>query len=59
MDLTTTYEGKPAEVRTKAIFSVADDELHYNVAPPGRARPTEFVTQRGDGLTLVHLKRVR
>ena len=59
MDLTTTYDGQATTVQTKAIFSLSDDELHYNVAPPGCDRPTQFTTQPGDGLTLVHLKRVR
>jgi hypothetical protein len=59
MDLTTTYEGNPTPVQTTAIFVVSDDELRYNVAPSGRERPKEFATHSGDGLTLVHLKRVR
>ena len=59
MDLTTIYQGNPVPVQTKAIFTVKGDDLRYNVAPPGRDRPTEFATQPGDGLTLVHLKRVR
>jgi hypothetical protein len=59
MDLTTIYEGPLGTVQTLAIYHVTGDQLTYNVAPPGRDRPTEFATKPGDGLTLVHLKRVQ
>jgi len=59
MDLTTVHEGSLGTVRTLAIYRLSGDDLVYNVAPPGRERPTVLVTRPGDGLTLVHLKRVR
>jgi len=57
IDLTTVYQGKPGALYTKAIFSIQGDTLTYCVAPPGQARPRDFVTKGGDEYTLVVLKR--
>ena len=63
----TTVNGDPSQLasvpvpsgplRTKAIYEINRDRLIYCVAPPGQPRPTEFVTKKGDGYTLVSLKR--
>jgi hypothetical protein len=57
VDLTTVFEHKDEPIHTQAIFEIVGDEMRYAVAPPGRARPTEFATRAGDGLTFVILKR--
>ena len=58
MDLTTTFEGKAEHLHTLAIWRLEGDVLTYCVAEPGRPRPTEFATSKGDGRTLVVLKRL-
>jgi hypothetical protein len=40
-----------------AIYAIERDRLTYCVAPPGKPRPTGFVTKEGDGYTLVTLRR--
>ena len=57
IDLTTVYQGDPTRLETKGIYSLGGDVLTYCVAAPGRPRPTEFATAKGDGHTLVVLKR--
>jgi uncharacterized protein (TIGR03067 family) len=73
IDLTTVYEGESDRFRepallevvqgvkgplhTAAIFAIEGDRLTYCVAAPDQPRPTEFVTRKGDGYTLVSLKR--
>jgi hypothetical protein len=42
---------------TKAIYAIQGDQMTYCVAPPGNPRPSRFVTKKGDGYTLVSLKR--
>jgi hypothetical protein len=42
---------------TKAIYAIESDQMTYCVAPPGKPRPSGFVTKKGDGYTLVSLKR--
>jgi hypothetical protein len=42
---------------TKAIYAIEGDQMTYCVAPPGKSRPSGFVTKKGDGYTLVSLKR--
>ena len=42
---------------TKAIYAIEGDRMTYCVAPPGKPRPSGFVTKKGDGYTLVSLKR--
>jgi uncharacterized protein (TIGR03067 family) len=67
IDLTTVYEQPTTEqvnlsdrpLQTTAIYEIDGDRLTYCVAPPGKPRPTEFVTKKGDGYTLVSLKRHR
>lgn len=58
LDLTTVYKSNGKRLHTLAIFTLTGDTLRYCVAPPGRPRPTAFATKKGDGLTLVVLKRV-
>jgi hypothetical protein len=58
IDLTTVYEGKPPALHTKAIYSLRGDVLTYCIAPPGQPRPSAFATTKGDGLTLVVLRRL-
>ena len=63
----TTVNGDPSQLasvsvpsgplHTKAIYKIQGDRLIYCVAPPGQPRPTGFVTKKGDGYTLVSLKR--
>ena len=57
IDLTTAYEGDPVRLRTAGIYSLRGDVLRYSVAAPGRPRPTDFTTRRGDGRTVVVLRR--
>jgi len=45
-------------LHTRAIYEIEADRLTYCVAPPGQRRPAEFVTKKGDGYTLVSLKRI-
>jgi hypothetical protein len=58
IDLTTLYEGDPTPLRTAGIYAVEGDVLRYSVAPPGRDRPADFTSTRGDGRTVVVLRRV-
>ena len=44
-------------LHTKAIYAIEGDRMTYCVAPPGKLRPSGFVTKKGDGYTLVSLKR--
>jgi hypothetical protein len=57
LDLTTMHHGISQPVFTHAIYTRRGDVLHYCVAPPGKPRPTAFVTQHGDQRTLVTLRR--
>jgi hypothetical protein len=57
IDLTTVYEGDPTPLRTQGVYTVRGDVLRYSVAAPGRPRPTDFTSARGDGRTVVVLKR--
>ena len=57
IDLTTAYEGDPTRLRTEGIYSRQDDALRYSVAAPGRPRPADFTSERGDGRTVVVLRR--
>ncbi len=59
INLTTVVAGDQSTLRTKAIYSIADDVLTYCIAGPGLPRPTEFAAEKGDGRTLVVLKRTR
>jgi hypothetical protein len=47
--------GRP--LHTMAIYAIERHRLTYCVAPPGKPRPTGFVTKEGDGYTLVTLRR--
>src|SRR4051812_29627697 len=58
IDLTTISQDQPTPLHTLGIYSLDGDVLCYCVAPPGRPRPAEFATKKGDGHTLVVLKRV-
>ena len=49
-----TITGHP--LHTKAIYKIEGEYLTYCVAAPGRPRPTEFVTKKGDECTLVSLQ---
>jgi uncharacterized protein (TIGR03067 family) len=55
--LTTVDAGSPIPLHTEGIYSLRGGVLTYCVAAPGRPRPTEFATAKGDGQTLVVLKR--
>jgi uncharacterized protein (TIGR03067 family) len=57
IDLTTVYQGDPTRLHTKGIYALRGDVLAYCVAAPGRPRPADFTTAKGDGHTLVVLKR--
>jgi uncharacterized protein (TIGR03067 family) len=57
IDLTTAVHGKQP-LYTKAIFELHGDHLTYCVAAPDLPRPAAFETSKGDGRTLVVLKRV-
>jgi uncharacterized protein (TIGR03067 family) len=58
IDLTTLSQDNPAALYTGGIYSLQGDVLRYCVAAPGRPRPSEFATTKGDGYTLVVLKRI-
>src|SRR5713101_4536167 len=58
IDLTTVYKDKPNPLHTEGIYCIEEDVLTYCVAPPDRSRPVEFATNKGDGYTLVVLKRL-
>jgi hypothetical protein len=45
-------------LHTQGICSLHDEVLVYCVAAPGLPRPIEFTTTKGDGRTLVVLKRI-
>ena len=57
IDLTTAYQGDPTRVETKGIYLLQGDQLTYCVAALGLPRPGEFATEKGDGRTLVVLRR--
>src|SRR5262245_9251249 len=57
LDLTTAFAGSPTRLGTTGVYSLCGDELTYCVAPPDRPRPADLVTIKGDGHTLVTLKR--
>lgn len=58
IDLATTYEGDPAVLTTRGICTVnADGTLTYCITNPGQPRPPDFETRRGDGRTVVTLRR--
>jgi hypothetical protein len=44
-------------LHTKALYAIEGDRMTYCVAPPGKPRPSGFVTKKGDGYTSVWLKR--
>ena len=58
IDLTTVSQDSPTRLYTKGIYLLQGDVLRYCIAAPGRPRPTEFATTKGDGYTLVVLKRI-
>ena len=58
IDLTTVYQDKPTRLHTRGIYSLQSDVLMYCIAAPGVPRPTRFATTKGDGYTLVVLKRI-
>jgi hypothetical protein len=58
IDLKTVIQDNPMPLHTKGICSLHDDVLEYCVAAPGLPRPIEFTTTKGDGRTLVVLKRI-
>src|SRR6266478_315534 len=43
-------------LHTKAIYEIVGHRMTYCVAAPGRPRPTEFLTKKGDGCTSVSLE---
>jgi hypothetical protein len=57
--LDTTFTDSPNRLHTEGIYTLSGDALTYCVAAPDRPRPTEFTTVKGDGNTLVTLKRFR
>jgi hypothetical protein len=57
INLTTVSADLPRPLHTLGIYAVDGNSLTYCVAPPDRPRPAEFKTDRGDGRTLVHLRR--
>ena len=57
IDLTTVSQDNPTRLHTRGIYSLQGDVLTYCVAGPGGPRPAEFATTKGDGRTLVVLKR--
>jgi hypothetical protein len=58
IDLTTVYLGNPVPLETKAIYRLQGAVLTYCIGSPGRPRPAEFATGKGDERTLVVLKRL-
>ena len=58
IDLTTVSQDNPTGLHTRGIYSRHGEVLRYCIAAPGRPRPTEFATTKGDGYTLVVLKRI-
>src|SRR3954463_6414348 len=58
IDLTTASVERPGVLRTEGVYDLAGDALTYCVAAPGRPRPRSFATAKGDGNTLVTLRRV-
>ena len=58
IDLTTVIQDNPAPLHTSGIFRLQGDDLTYCVGAPDRPRPTELATAKGDGRTLVVLKRL-
>jgi hypothetical protein len=58
IDLTTVSPDNPTRLHTRGIYSLQGDVLMYCIAAPGRPRPTKFATTKGDGYTLVVLKRI-
>jgi hypothetical protein len=58
IDLTTVSGDNPARLLTRGIYALQGDVLMYCIGAPDRPRPTEFATTRGDGRTLVVLKRI-
>ena len=58
IDLTTVSQDNPTGLYTQGIYLLQGDVLRYCIAAPGRPRPAEFATAKGDGHTLVVLKRV-
>src|SRR5262249_43012999 len=58
IDLTTVSQDNPTRLHTRGIYSLQGDVLTYCIAAPGRPRPTELATTKGDGHVLVVLKRI-
>jgi uncharacterized protein (TIGR03067 family) len=59
IDLQTVYQDGLNPVHTTGIYSLQDDVLTYCIAAPGGLKPTKFATEKGDGYTLVVLRRIR
>lgn len=59
IDLTTEYEGVQLLLQTQGLITLTGDALTYCVAGPGQPRPAALATAKGDGHTLVVLKRAR
>jgi uncharacterized protein (TIGR03067 family) len=57
IDLTTVFEGSQERWQTEGIYVLQGDVLTYCIARPGQPRPTTFDTKKGEGHTLVVLKR--
>jgi uncharacterized protein (TIGR03067 family) len=58
IDLTTVYQGNPVPLETQGIYALQGAILTYCIGSPGRPRPMEFATRKGDERTLVVLKRL-
>ena len=57
IDVTTVQQDHPTRLHTKGICSLQGDVLTYCIAAPGRPRPAALASAKGDGNTLVVLKR--
>jgi hypothetical protein len=58
IDLRTQYAESPTVLQTKGIYSRQGDTVTYCIGAPDQARPSAFTTSKGDGCTLVVLKRL-
>src|SRR5262245_15287505 len=59
IDLTTVYQNKATRPLTRGIYSLQSGVLTYCISAPGRPRPADFTATKGDGHTLVVLRRSR
>jgi hypothetical protein len=57
IDLTTVTPGDPTRLYTQGLYALRGDVLTYCIAAPGQPRPAELASAKGDGHTLVVLKR--